>query len=383
MIVSHRILANLDRIRAAGHIPAADIPTPWQLSLGVLRMWHRILFRSDTVGTSPGGRVRGTWRARLLHLRALRLPFLLAEGAVVPLDLTGLASSPERLFRHLLGAHHDQHQFAYDLEILAAYGRLADLRAAVLEVIEHDTPRSRWLRDLTVFEGYHESLLAAVDCALAGDPALTEAEATDPDISFGAYLRWCARQPATPGETVRAWREGRFALDSSLVKAGASDAARELVGASQRELARRFAAGHRLDPAALDGWRYRGISLGLPRWVDRLTWSKFAKTFARDSDGRLRGWNTRIIQDGLDRPWRPMTRGGRPVDFGFFDVAAAPGGVTLDYASGGGALSRLRDPLVSLHPGSSELLLGRSLVAVGRFSIPTPSYFVLERDRRL
>ncbi len=211
---TERIHLHLDRMREHGIVDVA--PNPWQLCLGVLRLWHRSLFRTETVDTSPDGTVRPTWRARLLANRAIRLPFLLAERAVAPLDFTGLRNPPERLIRHLLGAHHDRNQFVYDLEILAGHGRLEQLRDAVTEVIEHDTDRSRWLRDLTVFEGYHESLAAAVDQAIASGPAMTDAEANDPDLSFRAYLSWCARQPATPAETLAAWRDGRFALDSGL-----------------------------------------------------------------------------------------------------------------------------------------------------------------------
>lgn len=209
-----RILAHLDRMRAHGIVEVA--PNPWQLCLGVLRLWHRNLFRTETVGTSPGGTVRPTWRARLLANRAIRLPFLLAERAVAPLDFTGLRYPPERLIRHLLGAHHDGNQFVYDLEILAGHGRLEQLRDAVTEVLVHDTPRTRWLRDLAVFEGYHESLAAAVDRAIASGPAMSDADAANPDLSFRAYLAWCARQPATPTETLAAWRAGRFAFDSGL-----------------------------------------------------------------------------------------------------------------------------------------------------------------------
>jgi hypothetical protein len=209
-----RIRVHLDRMRVHGIVEVA--PNPWQLCLGVLRLWHRSIFRSETVGTSPEGTVRPTWRARLLANRAVRLPFLLAERAVAPLDFTGLRNPPERLIRHLLGAHHDRNQFVYDLEILAGHGRLEQLRDAVAEVIGYDTHRSRWLRDLTVFEGYHESLAAAVAGAIESGPRMSEAEASDPDLSFRAYLAWCARQPATPAETLAAWREGRFAFDSGL-----------------------------------------------------------------------------------------------------------------------------------------------------------------------
>jgi hypothetical protein len=216
LIRPRAVLANLERVRAAEVL--AEVPTPWQLSLAVLRMWHRVLFRPETVGTSSAP-VRPTWRARALRHKALRLPALLAEGAVVPLDFTGLASSPARLITHLLGAHHDRNQAVFDLEILAAHGELEALHRAVAEVVASDGPRARWLRDLTVFEGYHEQLLAAVEQARAGRFAMTAAEARDPDISFAACMRWCARQPTTPAATLAAWRAGRFRLDAGLPEA--------------------------------------------------------------------------------------------------------------------------------------------------------------------
>jgi hypothetical protein len=208
------VLANLERVRAAGVLD--EIPTPWQLSLAVLRMWHRLVFRTETVGTAPTGRVRRTWRARILAARALRLPVLLVEGAVVPLDFTGLASPPERLIAHLLGAHHDGAQLAFDLEILAAHGRLADLHRAVDAVVTGADPRAEFLRDLVVYEGYHEALRAAAAAACAGAAPEAGAAAGDPDLSFVACMRWCARSPATPRATLAAWRAGRFRLDGGL-----------------------------------------------------------------------------------------------------------------------------------------------------------------------
>ena len=209
-----RVHDHLHRMRARGVIDA--VPTDWQLCLVVLRMWHRVAFRSDTVGTCAGGRPRATRRARLLAWRPLRLPFLLAEGAVNPLDFTGLRSEPERLMRHLLGAHHDANQFVFDLELLHGYDRLAELRGRVSAVVEGRDPRAAWLRDLTVFEGYHESLLAAVERALAAGPAMSAAEADDPDLTLRGCMRWCARQPPTPAATLAAWRAGRFRLDGGL-----------------------------------------------------------------------------------------------------------------------------------------------------------------------
>jgi len=207
-----RIAINLERVRRAGLVD--KVPNEWQLALGVLRMWHRVIVRTDTVGTCQDQAVRATWRARLLSNRAFRLPALLAERAVAPLDLTGLASEPERLFRHLLGAHHDAEQFVYDLEILAAYpGKLEELRVAALSVVDGSHRRARWLRDLVVFENYHENLLAAVERAVKGDLGLDEDDASNPDVSFRAYLDWCARQPTSPGATWRAWRTGDYSLE--------------------------------------------------------------------------------------------------------------------------------------------------------------------------
>lgn len=206
-----RIAAALAAVRRAGLVE--HVPSVWQIELGVLRMWHRVVFRPETIGTTADWPVRDDRWARLLERRPIRFPFLLREGSVVPWDLSGLLSGPERLMTHLLGTHHDGHQFVYDLEMLAAYpGALEELRARAREVVAGDTPRTRWLRNLCVYEGYHETLLEVVERFLRDGFELSPEEADDPDISFLAYLRWCARQPATPRETWCAWREGRFTL---------------------------------------------------------------------------------------------------------------------------------------------------------------------------
>jgi len=196
-----RVEERLARIRAAGR----RAPNSWQIAQGVLHMLHRLVFRSDTVGTSAAP-VRDSWRARLLKWRPLRLPFLLAERAVAPLDLSGLLSSRERILRHLLGAHHDRHQFVYDLEMLSLDdGALDELVERASAVVSGADPRAAWLRDLTVFEGYHESLLEAAERARRGDLGLPAPEAADPDVSFFAYLDWCAAQPPTPRASLAAW----------------------------------------------------------------------------------------------------------------------------------------------------------------------------------
>mgnify|MGYP000949203555 CR=1 FL=1 len=210
--------ARLDEIRRAGLV--RDVPNAWQISLGVLRMVHRVLFRSETIGTCADHAVRPTLRARLLESRPLRFPFLLREHAVAPLDFSGLLSSPERVIRHLLGAHHDGVQFVYDLQMLSVHpGKLEEALQRARAVVEQRDPRAEWLRDLTVYERYHENLLAALEAAVRGDFPIPDHQVDDPDISFLAYLAWCARQPASPADTARALVGGRFTITDGALAA--------------------------------------------------------------------------------------------------------------------------------------------------------------------
>lgn len=207
---ARRVVENLEKVRASRLVARA--PNLWQLFLGTLYMAKRVVFRSSTVGTCSDP-VRSTTRARLLAWRALRLPFLLAERVVAPLDLSGLASDRDRVLGHLLGAHHDGAQFVYDLELLAVHpGALEELRDATRALIDEGGPRAAWLRDLCVFEGYHEKLLAATEAALAGTLALDERDARSPDITFKAWLAWCADRPEAPGLALRAWVRGELSF---------------------------------------------------------------------------------------------------------------------------------------------------------------------------
>ena len=154
----------------------------------------------------------------------------------------------------------------------------------------------------------------------------------------------------------------------------------ELRGVPRRELARIMARGRAFDPGAVAGWTYRGVTLGMPALVERVTWTKFAKAFHRDPGAAsVRGWNVRIEQDGLDRPWRPRLRAGAPVTFGDFVVEVTAAGVVLDYRIDRTALRVLRDPIVALDDGA-DVLIGRSLLRLGPATLATPAYFVLERD---
>jgi hypothetical protein len=169
--------------------------------------------------------------------------------------------------------------------------------------------------------------------------------------------------------------------------------AAELLHADRGTLRALLADGHPVDVDAIAGWQYRGVSLGLPAWVDRLAWKTFAKCFWRDRPGApVRGWNIRLRQTGLDGPVEPLVRRGRPFTFGHFVVVDPAGygvphgadrGVLLDYGLGGNPAldptARIRDPIVSLRAGSMDLLLGWTYVDVGVARVGTPSFFTLER----
>lgn len=397
LLAPARVARGLARVRAAGLVDPC--PNLWQLELGVLRMWHRTAFRSETVGTCTDFSPRDTWRARLLHHRALRGPCLFAEQAIAPWDMTGLFSSPERITRHLLGAHHDREQCLYDFALLSLHpGALARLRTRLVAVVDGTDPRAEWLRDLCVYEQYHEQLLHHLDRWLAGDTSPSAAVADDPDITFAAWLRWCAAQPDTPAKWWRAVRSGTFsfappAQDTPVDSFSTDPRVRRLTELGQAGLKAAFDCGTPVPLAALRPGRYRGVSLGLPRLAERATWKTFVKTVCVAADGRRHGWNERLVQD-WDAPDplalapRTQVRKGAPFRFGFYGIGTTPadrpgaGGALIDYRLGDNPvldpIGRMVDPLVSLTPGDPSVLISRSYLAVGGTWVPTPTWFVLQ-----
>jgi hypothetical protein len=159
----------------------------------------------------------------------------------------------------------------------------------------------------------------------------------------------------------------------------------------------RIVRGHAIDVDQIADWEYRGISLGLPAFVDRLAWKTFLKIFHRDpARGVIRGWNMRLEQTGFEGPIKPMTKGGEPITFGHYrveslDLYVIPHqvrrGLMLDYGRGGNhgfdPTRFLRDPVVALTQGSVDCLLGWSYVDVAGLRMGTPSFFLLERLRPL
>jgi hypothetical protein len=169
----------------------------------------------------------------------------------------------------------------------------------------------------------------------------------------------------------------------------------DLLDASNEERLRLLRSGHPIDPSRLDDMEYRGVSLGLPAFVERLTWTTFQKVFHRDpGTGLLRGWNVRVEQRGLDAESVPQQRGGEPFTFGHFLVATldperTPRGIKkgllLDYGRGGNprgdVTAFVRDPIVAVNEGSADLLLGWTYVHLAGMDFGTPSFFSLERER--
>lgn len=164
-----------------------------------------------------------------------------------------------------------------------------------------------------------------------------------------------------------------------------------------RDLRRLLQQGHAIDPQALHNMEYRGTALGLPRFVERLTWKTFQKVFFFDPDRCvLRGWNVRVQQRGIGAESVAKQKAGKPVTFGHYHVVAGRPdespwpygpGLLIDYGLGQNGrfdpMRWVRDPLVSLHSDGADLLLGWSYVDLGLAQIPTPSFFALERERPL
>lgn len=172
---------------------------------------------------------------------------------------------------------------------------------------------------------------------------------------------------------------------------------RDLLDLPRSQLRLLLQHGHAIDPQALDNWEYRGTALGLPRFVERLSWKTFQKVFLRDRNrGVLRGWNVRLEQRGIGQSSQALQRRGQPITFGHYEVVAArpaespwpySEGLLIDYGRGHNRrfdpMGRVRDPIVALHAGSADLLLGWSYIDLGWLRLATPSFFVLERERPL
>jgi hypothetical protein len=170
----------------------------------------------------------------------------------------------------------------------------------------------------------------------------------------------------------------------------------DLLEMSNDDLFGIVARGAPLDPEALADTSYTGIDLSMPALFHRLMWKSFRKTFHRDPNtGVLRGWNVKVDQTGWDTPPAPKRdRRGQPLTFGHYEVRPAAGlrfprkwqgGHYLDYRVAG---NRFWDiparmgycPLVSVNPGSPELLLGWEVFNFSGLLVPIRDFWVLRRE---
>ena len=169
----------------------------------------------------------------------------------------------------------------------------------------------------------------------------------------------------------------------------------DLMAMDREALHATLCAGHPVDPAALAETQCLGVALMAPL-LQKLLWTTFRKTFTREGmpGGRLRGWNVRMQQTGVDGPRQPrLDRKGQPVTFGHYVLTPAdglrfPGGWTggwyLDYAAGRNApwdLGRFgATPLVAVNRGDPTLLLGWEVFRLGPAWLPLPLYYALRVD---
>lgn len=160
----------------------------------------------------------------------------------------------------------------------------------------------------------------------------------------------------------------------------------------KQDLKQLLVQGHPIEMDALAGYVYKGTSLGMPGWVDKIAWKTFAKTFYKDpQSGELRGWNIKLKQ-GTGDALVPLTSRGKPKTFGHYKVRLGKDykmplpcqhGLMLDYGLGKNPrldpARFIRDPLLSIQPGNADFLIGWSYVDIRGKLLGTPSFFVLER----
>jgi len=162
-----------------------------------------------------------------------------------------------------------------------------------------------------------------------------------------------------------------------------------LASSDNQTLERYMQQGLQPDPEKLAGWEFKGFnSLDL---TTILGFRKFKKGFYRDGD-LLRGYNVKVRQNGLVDPWIDVTKKGKSIKHGWYDVYPVraeekdnlyPNALLLNYASKRNPLydpSRvLRDYLVQPDPKNPDLYLGKAYLALGTKRIFV-SYFILERE---
>lgn len=169
----------------------------------------------------------------------------------------------------------------------------------------------------------------------------------------------------------------------------------DMLKMNKNEVAEVFKNGHPINTAELDNTQYMGVDLSLPKWVNKLLWKTFRKTFYRDpKTGILRGWNVKLEQTGYDFPTTPKKDNkGKELAFGHYHVCSArgkkfpnnwQGADYLDYGVAGNPFYDAAGlgycPLVAVNEGSTDLLLGWEVFKIGSLFIPLNDYWLLKKE---
>lgn len=168
----------------------------------------------------------------------------------------------------------------------------------------------------------------------------------------------------------------------------------QLCNMSNDELAEVMENGFSIDPQEIEGYEFKGTNVGVPE-VFKALFQKFKKCFYRDPiTGELRGWNLKIKQDkDLSGPWETTSDDIRKTAHGFYKVYPASDDPTfnhfsqallINYGEGDNpaldVTALLRDYVVCVNEGSTDLILGTAYLDFGLFNVPFQGYFVLVKD---
>jgi len=148
----------------------------------------------------------------------------------------------------------------------------------------------------------------------------------------------------------------------------------------------------------LAGWEFNGHNVGVVPGL--LGIRKFRKGFfhgaprAGGPEPFIQGYNIPVKQNGVGAPHYAKPSDESPKRFGFYRCYPAhldprhrrfPQALLLNYGHGGNGFSPpalLRDYLVQVRAGHSDLLLGYADISLGPVVLPFGSFFVLERCRQ-
>lgn len=170
----------------------------------------------------------------------------------------------------------------------------------------------------------------------------------------------------------------------------------ELCDAPLHELEACFRCGRKPSLSSLSGWIFDGWNA--PKPMALLGIRKFRKAFA-DSDEKDRfGYNIKVTQNRLRKPWIDRMVHGEPICHGFYRVrdqtldeqrqfTVYRNALMLDYnVARNGALNPiriLRDFLVQPESNNVDLLLGKAYLEAHATTWIPVGYFVLYRSERL